>query len=235
MRKRKKSKYSLSANSYLLLHLANIAWGVFKGQKSVEEGIGKFPARVLQTLPESFRIYPRIVPSGSEIEGFNWKVFLQSLLEMRILIINQILSLGAPLKLKGQHTIDWKHVQILRMLYGKGRKEYDLGSLFGQHIEKRLDSIPFTLSDDFRLRPRWDYSDPGQTLWGMFAQCVIEIKEMGFDRLMWCHFSEGRDNFCLNLLWDESKNKGKIYCNEDDCRKARLRARVSAFRKKKAH
>ena len=295
---KEKGLYSLTDDSYFLLHFINLAWGFFKEQRedlrrSLQElqevskdrrrmdrvnklfpallyrrlrqavsetkkmqrsGFarwikkfsrelnlslpsdkwpppmkGNFPPQVWRTLPPGLRDRPVDMPYVP------WLPWLPSLLEVRILFL--FIKLPS-MKTRPDKGLARDFYDLLAAYYGKYDKPGKLidleKTLQASKIQarKRLDTIPFCLTEDLRLIPKWDKPEEDSMIWACAAQCLVDIKAIGFDRLKTCSFPEGEGVLCANILWDESKNKVRKYCDENDCIKARQRSRVSAFRKK---
>jgi hypothetical protein len=220
-----------------LLKLPPLGW-------SNEEEFKRFakkqlPPQIWKRLPSALRDDSLLHP---DIPFSAWLPWLQALLEIRILFLLSQLSTSPQSLLSKLATIaeeppNRDFTELVVVLYGKFVSMTEVIDVkeamrtCGTKLQKRLDEIPFRLTTDLNLLPKWDKPEQETIPWGHAAQSLVEIKQMGLDRLKVCVFKERETGLCGNLFWDESKNKVRKYCDEQECRKARLRARVSAFRK----
>ena len=199
----------------------------------------KLPPRVWKSLPPSLRDISLLHP---DLPMASWLPWLQALLEIRVLFLlsqrsaspQSLLSKLATIAEESPHRDFTDLVVVLYGTYGGMREVIDVKEALrtcGTQLQKRLHEIPFRLRTDLKLVPKWDKPEQDTIPWGHAAQSLVEIKQIGLDRLKVCVFKERETGLCGNLFWDESKNKVRKYCDEQKCRKARLRARVSAFRK----
>jgi hypothetical protein len=209
-----------------------------------EEELGRLvkkqlPPQLWKSLPPALRDLSLLHPG---IPMAHWMPWLHALLEIRTLFLLFIpstnpQSLLTKLATVAEESPNRDFNDLVVVLYGKDgsvTEPIDFKEALrtcGTKLQKRLDEIPFRLTTDLRLVPRWNKPEQETIPWGQAAQCLVEIKQIGFDRLKVCVFRERETGLCANLFWDESKNKVRKYCDEQECRKARLRARVSAFRK----
>ena len=199
----------------------------------------QFPPQLLRTLPKEIRENPMIPVQfqNDAVPWLHWLVWLQPLLELRIFYLNRWLSLNRPPSGKIGSILRGDYWDVLKTLHGKVKDNFDPRNVYKVHeqsVSKSLNNISFFLTHDLRLAPRWDDSSSHTMLWGYAAQSLVEIKGIGFERLKLCFFQENKDGLCMNLFWDESKNKVRKYCDEKPCIRNRSRARVSIFRKKGA-
>lgn len=228
-RKRKhKEYYPLSNASRYLIHLANLFWwghkargtiaGLYKDMKATMELAEFDKGNVKQKEYLKHFAPPSEIKFNPEALQKHWP---QSLLEIKV-----FLSLWAGNMRSVGEDAQSKIFDLLDSLRpGLTSREY-----IRLWFEKRFSGMPFYLKSDLTLVPHYDKKDPVQTLWAWTAALHIEIKGRE-DRLKLCEFIDSKGEHCLNLFWDESKNKARKFCNEIACKKNRDREKVATWRK----
>lgn len=232
--KRKSTKhYALSGTSRYLIHLVNIVWRESMAENFDFANVAAKPTtiagfyRELKDKDKRKRYWLNRFPSPEAL-NFSMEALCEHwprpLLETKFLLSFQAGNARSLRKVTKSGI-----VSLLKILHPNIYPD--------KHIrlwEERLSSMPFYLkhlNGSLTLAPDYSRNDPVQTLWAWVAALLIEISSKK-DRLKVCEFNDPKRGVCLNLFWDESKNKVKKYCDETDCKKVRLRQKTYAWRKK---
>ncbi|MCC7201861.1 MAG: CGNR zinc finger domain-containing protein [Nitrospirae bacterium] len=233
--KRKPTKYyPLSNTSRYLMHLVNIVWQEFMTENFDVANVAGKPTTIAGLFKElnskdmRKRYWLNRFPSP---EALNFSV--EALCEhwpRPLLETIFVLSLEAGNVRSLRKSTKERMNALLKALHPNTSPDKYVRLWYGE----RFSGMPFYLkylNGSRTLAPDYDREDPVKTLWAWIATLLVEIDSRK-DRLKVCEFDDPKlVGVCLNMFWDESKNKRKKYCDETDCKKARLRQKVSAWRK----